>query len=97
MHSDSGWYLMISCARWHTKLLYESFGAVVEDLQAIVSIFSNYMWIMANRLVDICMFVEFIPQNNEFQPQSWRKLYSNSKVKCSCIHRGPESIECIIL
>ena len=26
------------------------------------------MWIMANRLVDICMFVEFIPQNNEFQP-----------------------------
>ena len=77
----------------------------MEDLQAIVSIFSNYItfgslhyiWIMANRLVDICMFVEFIPQNNEFQPQSWRKLYSNSKVKCSCIHRGPESIECIIL
>ena len=55
------------------------------------------MWIMANRLVDIRMFVEFIPQNNEFQPQSWRKLYSNSKVKCSCIHRGPECIECIIL
>ena len=52
---------------------------------------------MANTLVDIHMFVEFIPQNNEFQPQSWRKLYSNLKVKCSCIHRGPESIECIIL
>ena len=43
MHSDSGWYLMIWCARWHTKLLYESFGAVVDDLQDIVSIFSSYI------------------------------------------------------
>ena len=40
----------------------------MEDLQAIVSIFSNYITCgsMANRLVDICLFVEFIPQNNEF-------------------------------
>ena len=34
MHADSGWYLMI---------FYESFGEVVEDLQPIVSIFSNYI------------------------------------------------------
>ena len=33
----------LTLLRWHTKLLYESFGAVVEDLQAIVSIFSNYI------------------------------------------------------
>ena len=43
MYTDSGWYLMIRCARWHTKLFHESFGAVVKDLQAIVSIFSNYI------------------------------------------------------